>query len=246
MSSVIGSSTYLRLEIVRLFRNWRFFLFSLGFPLILYLLLAGPNRDKHFQGIPVPVYYMVGMVAWGSMTAVMAGGGRIAAERAAGWNRQLRLTPLRESTYLATKVLAGYVMAFCSMILLAVAGTSVGVRLSLRGWVTLIGLVVVGLVPFATLGIALGHLVSVDAMGPAMGGVTALLALLGGAWGPIAENGWLHDLVEWLPSYWLVRAGRAAFGAGGWPPKAWIVIAVWTVVLVRVGQRAYARDTRRA
>jgi ABC-2 type transport system permease protein len=45
----------------------------------------------------------------------------------------------------------------------------------------MLGLLLVGLIPFAVLGILLGHLVSVDSLGPVIGGGTSLLALLGGA-----------------------------------------------------------------
>ena len=72
------------------------------------------------------------------------------------------------------------------------------------------GLILVGLIPFAVLGILLGHLLTVDSMGPAMGGVTSLFALLGGAWGPTAAAAARATLVECLPSYWLVQAGKTA------------------------------------
>ena len=75
---------------LRTVRNLRFFCFSLVFPLMLFFLVAGPNRHETLDGIPFPLYYMSGMVAWGTMAAVIAGGARIAAERAIGWNRQLR------------------------------------------------------------------------------------------------------------------------------------------------------------
>ncbi len=41
-----GPSTYARLEVLRTFRNVRFFIFSLVFPLTMYLLFAAPNRDE--------------------------------------------------------------------------------------------------------------------------------------------------------------------------------------------------------
>ena len=37
---------------------------------------------------------MVGLTAFGTMNAVLSTGARIAGERAVGWNRQLRITPL--------------------------------------------------------------------------------------------------------------------------------------------------------
>jgi ABC-2 type transport system permease protein len=242
----MSTATYGRYELLRTFRAVRFFIFSLIFPLVLYLVVAGSNRHAELGGISFPVYYMSGMVAWGSMSAVMASGARIAGERAVGWNRQLRLTPLRPPVYLATKVVTGYVMAVCSMVLLYLAGTLLGVRLTATEWISMTLMVLIGLIPFAVLGIVLGHVLTVDAVPPALGGSTALLALLGGAYGPIGQAGLLHKVIELLPSYWLVQAGKVAEGGGWWPAKAWVVIAVWTFVLVRIGMRVWQRDTARA
>jgi ABC-2 type transport system permease protein len=238
-------TTYTRYELLRAFRSVRFFIFSFVFPLILFLLVAGPNRHQRLDGVAFPVYYMTGMVAWGTMGAVMAGGARIAAERAVGWNRQMRVTPLPVSVYFRSKVLSGYVMAAISITLLYAAGLALGVRLPTAHWFTMTGEILVGLIPFAILGIVLGHLLTVDSMGPAMGGITALFALLGGAWSPLATHGFLQHVVQWLPSYWLVQAGRSAVIGGAWPGKAWLVIAVWTFGLMRIARRVYAQDTKR-
>jgi ABC-2 type transport system permease protein len=239
------TATYTRYEMLRTFRSTRFFVFSLGFPIVLYFLIAGPNRDQELGGIPLPLYLMTGMAAWGTMMAVMASGARIAAERQLGWNRQLRITPLPTSVYFRAKIVTGYAMAAITIALLYLGGTLLGVRLPVGSWLTMTGLILVGLVPFAVLGILLGHLLTVDSMGPAMGGITALFALLGGAWGPIATTGGLHDLATALPSYWLVQAGASALSGEGWPLKGWIVIAVWTAVLTRITVRVYRRDTSR-
>jgi len=93
----------------------------------------------------------------------------------------LRITPLKTSDYFTAKVLSGYLMALFSIVVLALAGSLIGVRLSTVEWLTMLGLLLVGLNPYAVLGILLGHLVSVDSLGPVIGGGTSLLALLGGA-----------------------------------------------------------------
>ena len=237
--------TYTRFELLRTFRNTRFFIFSLVFPLILFFVVAGSNRHNTIGGIPFPTYYMAGMISWGSMTAVLAAGARIAAERSVGWNRQLRLTPLSPRTYFRAKIVTGYAMAAVSILLLCVAGLSLGVHLAAARWMQMILLVLVGLIPFAAMGVLFGHLLSVDSMGPALGGITALFALLGGAWGPLGQTGVLHDIIELLPSYWIVQAGHVAFSGQGWPEKAWVVIGVWTVVCAALAARAYRRDTQR-
>lgn len=242
----MSAAVYTRYELLRAFRNRRFFVFSLAFPLILFLLVAGPNRDSELQGIPFATYYMAGMVAWGTMAAVIAGGARIAAERSIGWSRQLRISPLSVRTYVLTKIASGYLMAALSIVVLYIAGAALGVRLGAGHWLEMTVLVLIGLIPFAVLGILLGHVLTVDSMGPALGGLTALFALLGGAWGPTAESGVMLQVVQCLPSYWLVQAGKTAYGGDAWPPRAWITIAVWTVGLLVVTIGAYRRDTGRA
>jgi ABC-2 type transport system permease protein len=105
-------------------------------------------------------------------------------------------------------------------------------------------LVLVGLVPFAALGVCLGHLLTTDAVGPAMGGTVALFSILGGTWFPV-QNGALHDVATVLPSYWLVQAGHVALGGKGWTATGWLVIAAWTAALAAAATAAYRRDTGR-
>jgi ABC-2 type transport system permease protein len=236
--------TYTRYELLRAFRSTRFFAFSLGFPIVMFFLIAGPNRDEQLDGVPFPLYYMAGMAAWGTMAAVLSSGARIAGERAVGWHRQLRITPLPAAAYFRTKVLTGYAMAVLTLVSLYACGTVLGVRLDASSWLSMTALVLVGLVPFAVLGILFGHLLTVDAIGPAMGGSTALLGLIGGSWGPVG-GGFLRHVSELVPSYWLVQAGRTAYLGGDWPLRAWLVVAGWTVVLLRITAVVHRRDTAR-
>ena len=238
----MSSSTYVRYELLRTFRNRRFFGFSLIFPLVLFLVVAGPNRDATLQGLPFATYYMAGMVSWGAMAAVIAGGARIAAERSIGWHRQLRISPLRLRTYLGTKLASGYSVAVVSIAVLYTAGVALGVRLTAAHWIEMTALILIGLIPFAVLGVLLGQLLTVDSMGPAIGGITALFALLGGAWGPVTDGGALDAIARALPSYWLVQAARTGDGGDAWPAEAWIVLAVWTAGLTALTVWAYRRD----
>jgi ABC-2 type transport system permease protein len=239
---------YMRYELLRTLRNRRFFLLSLGFPLILYFVVASPNRhvrDFGGSGISFPLYYMVGMAAFGTMSAMLSSGARIAAERAVGWNRQLRITPLKPRAYFRVKVLTGYMLALISLLALYAAGTSLGVSLSAGQWLRMTGLILLGLVPFAALGIMLGHLLTPDSIGPALGGGVSLLALLGGVWFPLGSHGFLHDLAQLIPSYWLVQASHVAFGGAVWSTTGWAVMVAWTLVLSALAARAYRRDTGR-
>ncbi|HEX5308322.1 MAG TPA: ABC transporter permease [Solirubrobacteraceae bacterium] len=244
----MSSLAYTRFELLRVLRNRRFFFLSLGFPLILYFLIAGSSRSTTNlakTGISAPLYFMVGMIAFGTMGAMLSSGARIAAERAVGWNRQLRISPLSTRSYLRAKVLTAYLMALLSMAVLYVSGAVLGVSMSLSDWVSMTLLILVCLVPFAALGIAIGHMLTPDSIGPAMGGGVALFAFLGGTWFPLPSQGFLHDVGQVLPSYWLVQASHVAIGGHPMGTKGWAVIVAWTVVLAAVARRAYRRDTGR-
>jgi ABC-2 type transport system permease protein len=239
---------YTRFELLRTFRNARFMIFSLGFPLILFYAIAAPNRNaRNFDGtgISLPLYYMVGLTSFGTMAGMISAGARIAGERTVGWTRQLRITPLSTRAYFRAKVLTAYATAGLTIALLYVAGISLGVTMRGHDWLEMTGLILVALLPFAALGILLGHLVTVDSMGPASGGMTALFALVSGTWFPISGHGFLYHLAQVLPSYWLVQAAHVPVGGHPWGTTAWVVIAVWTVVLAGGARYAYRRDTGR-
>jgi ABC-2 type transport system permease protein len=238
--------TYTRYELLRNFRNWRFVAFSLAYPVGLYFAIAVPQRHHTFDGTSFPLYFMTGMAAVGTMIAVVSSGARIAADRALGWTRQLRITPLTDAGYLGTKVLGGFAMALLTIAAMVLCGTALGVALSAGQWLTMIGLMLVGLIPLTVLGILLGHLLSTDSIAPAVGGTIMLLAVGGGAYGfLLARSGPVFEVIKALPSYWLVQAGRTALGAGGWPAEGWIVIAAWTIVLVSLALFLYRRDASR-
>ena len=250
MTTMTGA-TYIKFELLRTIRNKRAFIFSLIFPIVLYFLIVLPqNKHKfvHQFGITPAQYYMVGLLGFGTMIAAMSSGARIAAERQAGWNRQLRITPLTPRTYFRAKVLSSYLMAVVSILLLYGAGISLGVRLHpVDNWFRMTGLVLVALIPFAALGIALGHLLTSDSMGPAMGGITSIFAFLGGTWFPITGGGFFANLCKGLPSYWLTRAGHIGLGATSnpWGSRGWLTIAVWSVVCIALATWSYRRDTGR-
>lgn len=239
---------YMRYELLRTFRNKRFFIFTVAFPLILYFVIAGPNRhERNFgsSGIPLALYYMIGLTSFATMMAMISSGARIATERTAGWTRLLRVTPLSARAYFRAKVGTAYASALISIGLLYAAGLSLGVNLPAGRWFAMTGLILVGLLPFAVLGILLGHMLTSDSVGPATGGVVSLLALVSGTWFPISHHGFLYEVAHLLPSYWLVQASHVGLGGHGWGTTGWTVIAAWTLGLAILARWVYRRDTAR-
>jgi hypothetical protein len=73
-----GGQTH-RFEVLRSFRNRRYLILSLAFPVVLYLAIAGANKHAHFDGLNFPLYFMTGMTALGTMAAVIGSGAEVVA-----------------------------------------------------------------------------------------------------------------------------------------------------------------------
>ena len=239
------NTTHVRYDILRMYRVPTTVALTIALPLVVYYAVTPGNRHAHPEGITFALYFMTGMAAYGAMWAAVAPGARIARDRAGGWTRHTRTTPLRTGTYFASKVVTSYLVAIPALVLLYLAGASLGVRLDATQWLEMTGLLLIGLAPFVVIGIALGHLLTVEAMVPAVGGIVVLFALLGGAFGRLFTGGVGLTIVKLLPSYWLVQAGKSASGGGDWPAEGWIVLAIWIVALVPLAVLAYRRDTSR-
>lgn len=239
------STRHLRYELLRTLRNPRTLAITAALPLLIFFAVGSANRHARSAGISFPLYFMTGMAAYGAMFATVAPGARIAADRATGWTRQLRTTPLPLGAYFGAKVLVAYLVALPTLLLLYLAGTALGVHLAPGQWLEMTGLLLVGLAPFVVMGIVAGHLIRVETLPVAVGGLVVVFALFGGAFGSLFNHGAMLTLVKLLPSFWLVRSGKAALTAGGWPPEAWVVVAIWTVVLLPLAVLAYRRDTAR-
>jgi ABC-2 type transport system permease protein len=136
-------------------------------------------------------------------------------------------------------------MALLTIVVLYASAVSLGVSLPAGVWLEMTGLILVGLLPFAALGVLLGPLFTADVIGPATGGVVSLLALVSGTWFPLGEDGVLHGIAQFLPSYWLVPASHVSLSGHGWTAAGWTVIAAWTVALAMLARAAYRRDTER-
>lgn len=239
---------YLVGELRRTFRNPRYLIFSLGMPVVLFLLFSSGSGHDTIGGLSVAAYLMVSMATFGAMSGVFSTAGKIAVERAAGWNRQLRLTALTGREYVLGKAVTGFCVAGPALVIVFLAGAlGKGISLPAARWPEIGLSVLIGLLPMAALAVWLGYVAKPDSLQAIMGGLISLFALIGGLWIPIESfPNWVGDIAKALPTYWPAGAGRAAL-AGSW--MGWhgvLVLAAWTVVFAAVAGRAYVRDTARS
>ena len=214
-----GLGGYLRFEVMRLVRNVRYVGISIGFPVVFYVLfLNNEHPNAHIAGTNWKTYFMVSMASFAAMVASLnAGGTRLAAERASGWTRQLRVTPLPAWSYVTTKVAASMVIALPVISVVELTGLLLGgVRLGLGTWAALTVVLWASALPFAALGVLVGYVASSETAYPLVTALMFLLSFFGGLFTPVTDLPTaLRHVAAYLPSYhdaslgWAVVAGRA-------------------------------------
>jgi len=74
----------------------------------------------------VSAFIMISMALYGAILATTSGGAMVSIERAAGWSRQLPLTPLSPAAYIVIKILTALVLGLGSVVAVYVVGILVG------------------------------------------------------------------------------------------------------------------------
>jgi ABC-2 type transport system permease protein len=240
------NAALLRLELRRFVRIRRAVVFSAVLPAVFFLTFSASSTGS-VAGLAVAPYLMVSMATYGTMNALFVGGARIAAERAIGWPRQLRVAGLSPREYVSSKVVVAYLTGIPGLLVVFVIGATVkNVHLSASHWLLSAISIVIGLLPVAALGVAVGYSARPDSLQALLGIGSALLALLGGMFAP-ADNfpRVLLDICKLLPTYWSADAGRAVL-RGTW--LGWhgvFVLTVWTLALGAVAAWLFRRDSLR-
>lgn len=241
------TARYILLETSRAWRNRRFLIFTVFMPLAFFFLWSNIFGNGSTQGISSKAYLMTSMAAYGTLTAAVSSGARIAIERASGWNRQLRLTALAPWSYFVGKVAVAMVLAVPSILLVFLAGGLLEhVQLSAAEWVTSGVALWVGLLPFAALGVVVGYTAGPDAVQAVAPLITLGLSLLGGLWIPVqAMPTAMADAAHAFPSYWLGELARFALAHSAFDGRSVAVLLAWTVVFGLLAVRLFRRETAR-
>lgn len=242
----------IKLEITRTLRNKKFMFFSVIYPAVLFLVIAGPQDNaKKVAGsdLSLSSFYMVALASFGALTAVLMGNSeKIAKEREKGWTRQLRLTSLPGRGYVLAKIAGAAVVSLPSIIVVFVIAASVkGVTLDTWQWLALTGVIWAGSLCFAALGVAIGYVASGDAVRPITMIIYFGLSILGGLWLPVSSYPqWLRNIAEWLPTHAYAALGQA-IELGGAPHLKDVAIMVGYFVVFAGGAAwLYHKDTLKA
>jgi len=232
-------AAFLRLEFRRAFRNRRYVLFAVAFPTVFYLLYTGvlskaaADADAPVGGTVWRTYFMVSMAAYAAIGAALGGAVVIAQDRASGWARQLRVTPLPAVAYVVGKLVVSYVVTIPAIAVVLLTGLLLNhVELAGTAWLELLALLVLGSIPFAALGLLIGYLFDAGSAQGAMVLVLFSLSILGGLWAPVSSfPDSLATIGRMLPSYRLADLGRGAVTGEASLIEDVLILAVYAVVI---------------
>jgi ABC-2 type transport system permease protein len=223
-------------EVSRLMRSWKFLVITVGFPVVFYMLFLKDNNTGQVIGGTVEwrAYLMVSMCTFGALVAgLTAGGARLSTERASGWARQLRVTPLPAWSYVATKATASMLVILPVLVLVDVVGVAFGgVDLSAGTWFALTALLWVTALPFALLGVFIGFVATAETAFPVVTGLMFVLGYFGGLFNPVSGMpSVLRATARILPSFHHAALGLALLDGHGFGIEHWLVLAGYVLVL---------------
>jgi ABC-2 type transport system permease protein len=228
-------SPLLVFQLRRIGRNRQYLLFTILLPALFTVffteifggLATGPAEYQREA-----VQYMVSMMAYGAIGAALGATIRISFDRASGWQRQLRVTPVAQAQVFAVDVAVGALLTLPSLVTVALVGRFVNdVQLGLGTWVAMVGVLWAGSIAFVALGLFIGLSLDERAAGGAMSFVGVVLALLGGLLAPVEvfpES--LRTVAHAMPSYWYAQLGRDVAAAGAPSGQGVLVLAGFTAV----------------
>jgi ABC-2 type transport system permease protein len=216
-------------------------IFTLILPAAFFFMFGSGQTDPRARA-----YVLVSLGVYGAMIATTSGGAMVSIERAQGWSRQLRLTPLRPVAYIAIKVITAMVLGLASVVVDFAIGAAVGVHLTATQWIVC-GLVAwLGALVFAAFGLFAGYLLPSENVMQILGPVLAILAFAGGLFVPLQFlDPTVQTLARMTPAYGVGELARIPLthDALGWAPV--LNIVVWLGLFVVGAALLFRRDTRR-
>ena len=236
-----------RYEFLRLLRTPSFSLPTLLFPALFYLLF-GVLLGARQGGDVAARYFLATYGVFGVMGVALFGFGvSVALDRERGLLALKRALPMPPAAYIQAKTAKAMIFADVVSVLLAlIAAGLAGVSLSPWQWATLWLVNVLGVLPFAALGLWLGCLVGGEGAPAVINLVYLPMAFLSGLWLPLSMlPAVLSQLAPLWPAYHLAQIALRVVGKDAGQPLI-LHVAVLALVTVVFGLLAWRRLARPA
>lgn len=204
-------------DLLKMLRLPVYSLASIAFPVMFYLLFGVIFGKQGSGGADVPRYLLASYGAFGVIGASLFGFGvGVAMERGQGWLQVKRASPMPPAAYLIAKLFTCLAFSTVIVLLLMLVGvTAGGVHLSLLQAAALFLVLVLGSMPFCTLGLAISYFVGPNSA-PAIVNLLYLpLSFCSGLWLPVNMlPHFLQRIAPALPPYHLGQLALLVLGYG--------------------------------
>jgi ABC-2 type transport system permease protein len=241
------SRTVLGIEIRRMLRNRRTVVFTLIFPAALFFAVTGSDQtwDDPVGSGNEAAYILISMALYGAALTAAAGGSMVALERALGWSRQLRLTPLNPVVYILMKAVVALVMGALAIAVVNLCGLVQGrAEMPAGVWIASAVVTLFCTLTFAALGVFTGYVVPGENAMQILGPGLAVLSFLGGVFWPLTEGSALWHIATFTPMYGVAMVARAPL-THDLPWYALVNAVAWLVIFVTGAAWAMSKDTAR-
>jgi ABC-2 type transport system permease protein len=242
------SLTLLRLELRRLLRNRRTVIFTLVMPAVFFLLFGtnAQSRTDRVGGGNVTGYVMLSLALYGAILATTSVGAAVSIERAAGWSRHLRLTPLTPAAYIVLKLTIAMVAGAAAVVVVLVVGRLEHAELPAHVWIASGLLAWACALVFAALGLFMGYLLPSENVMQVLGPVLAVLSFGGGLFVPLDQlGGTFRNVAHFLPTYGVGVITRYPLTHEGSLLLGVLNAVAWTLLFGCGALWRFRRDTAR-
>ena len=188
-------------------------IFNLILPAVLYLaLFRTGSSNADMPGGNFAMWMTIGIAVYGSAAASTSAAASIAVEKASGWMRTMRLTPLSTGGYVLTKIAGAMCMAVLPVGIVGLLGAATGARGTVAAWACgLVGAWASSAI-FSALGLAIGLALRAEVVIHVPGLVITALAFCGDLFIPL--SGTMLTIGRFTPRYGAAAIARWALTGG--------------------------------
>jgi ABC-2 type transport system permease protein len=250
-SSLTPYAKETKYEFLRLLRAKSFAFSTIGFPVCFYLLFgvlaAGSGAEQAERAAYLLATYSVFGLVGSSLFGLCS---TIANERAQGWLELKQASPMPRMAYLLAKLLTAMAFALIIFGVLLLCGTTMAhVHFTAAQFTRLILTVILGVFPFASMGILLATIVPPNA---AIGFVNLIylpMSFLSGLWFPLKGlPSWIQKIAPIWPTWHLGQLALHDIGV----PMTWSVgahvlwLAAFSAVCLAIAAHRFRASAMKA
>jgi ABC-2 type transport system permease protein len=197
-------------------------------PALFYALFAVAMNKS---GPVAAAYSLAGFGVFAATGPALFGfGAGVAVERDTGLIELKRVSPLPAGAYVAAKLVSAGAMAAIALALIYALALVGGVRLPAAGWLSLVAIHLIAVVPFALIGFGVGMRLNAKGAIAAANALYLGFSIVGGLWMPITSlPHWMQQLAWVTPSFHL---GQLALTAIGMPSQGSAVAHIGALVAI--------------